>query len=575
MVKFYQKNNPEKIPLVDQTLEAYRGREQLLFKQLQEQYANRKKRFGRKKPAFDDPEDGIYPSVLAGLKQLYRKALKPVEQTYLFHEFFHPLLRDSDFDAAPILLLCGQYSTGKTSFIKYLLQRDFPGIRIGPEPTTDRFVAVMHGLDERIIPGNALVMQTERPFTALTKFGSAFLNKLECAQMKSKLLEKLTIVDTPGVLAGEKQRMGRSYDYTSVMEWFAERSDRILLLFDAHKLDISDEFKRCLLALKGNDDKIRVVLNKADAVPTQALMRVYGAMMWSLGKVINTPEVMRVYIGSFWDQPIKNEQLLQLFTNEMQDLVSDLKSVPRNGVLRKINELVKRARMAKVHSYIISHMREQMPFMGKKRKQQQMIQNLEDVFYDVKRKYDLVLGDFPDVDKFREKLQTYDDFSKSFKKYNKRVISELETALEKHVPKLMKQLPAVHRKQREEAAAATAPAANPFQNPMEGAASTSRNGWAVSAAQKSEFDNLFETLQGAGSGKVSGGIVAPELRKQGPNLTELELRQVWSLSDCDGDGHLSSEEFAVAMYLIRMRIRGDALPSALPQNLKPPSQRDF
>ena len=52
-----------------------------------------------------------------------QKALKPVEQTYLFHEFFHPLLRDSDFDAQPILLLCGQYSTGKTSFIKYLLQR--------------------------------------------------------------------------------------------------------------------------------------------------------------------------------------------------------------------------------------------------------------------------------------------------------------------------------------------------------------------------------------------------------------------------------------------------------------------
>lgn len=33
----------------------------------------------------------------------------------------------------------GQYSVGKTSFIRYLLGRDFPGQRVGPEPTTDRF----------------------------------------------------------------------------------------------------------------------------------------------------------------------------------------------------------------------------------------------------------------------------------------------------------------------------------------------------------------------------------------------------------------------------------------------------
>lgn len=71
------------------------------------------------------------------------------------------------------------------------------------------------------------------------------------------------------------QRIGRSYEFTEVVEWFAERSDIILLLFDAHKLDISDEFKRAIEALKGQDDKIRVVLNKADMVSNQQLMRVY------------------------------------------------------------------------------------------------------------------------------------------------------------------------------------------------------------------------------------------------------------------------------------------------------------
>jgi hypothetical protein len=40
------------------------------------------------------------------------------------------------------------------------------------------------------------------------------------------------------------------------VEWFAERADLILLLFDAHKLDISDEFKDVILALKGAEDKV-------------------------------------------------------------------------------------------------------------------------------------------------------------------------------------------------------------------------------------------------------------------------------------------------------------------------------
>ena len=55
---------------------------------------------------------------------------------------------EPDFDAKPMVLLVGQYSVGKTTFIRYLLEQDFPGIRIGPEPTTDRFIAIMHGEEE-------------------------------------------------------------------------------------------------------------------------------------------------------------------------------------------------------------------------------------------------------------------------------------------------------------------------------------------------------------------------------------------------------------------------------------------
>ncbi len=59
------------------------------------------------------------------------------------------------------------WSAGKTTFIKYLLGgRDYPGINIGPEPTTDRFVVVEHGLEERRTPGNTLVVQPSKPYQA-------------------------------------------------------------------------------------------------------------------------------------------------------------------------------------------------------------------------------------------------------------------------------------------------------------------------------------------------------------------------------------------------------------------------
>lgn len=241
-------------------------------------------------------------SMVEALKVLYRTKVRPLEEETGFAHFYSPALKDADFDAKPTVLLLGQYSVGKTSFIRYILGRDYPTAQIGPEPTTDRFVAVMHSYDEGVTPGNTLAVQTDKPFTALQKFGTAFLNKFVASNCPAELLEHVTLIDTPGVLSGEKQRIERSYDFSAAVEWFAERSDLILLLFDPHKLDISDEFKRAIGAVRmASDDKVRVVLNKADQVSTQQLMRVYGALMWSLSRVVRTPEVLRVYIGNFRD----------------------------------------------------------------------------------------------------------------------------------------------------------------------------------------------------------------------------------------------------------------------------------
>ncbi|KAG0621415.1 hypothetical protein M758_3G018000 [Ceratodon purpureus] len=380
-------------------------------------------------------------SIVDGLKKLYLEKLKPLEVAYRFNDFVSPTLTDSDFDAKPQVMLLGQYSTGKTTFIKHLLRSSYPGAHIGPEPTTDRFVVVMGGPDERNVPGNTIAVQADMPFSGLTRFGQAFLAKFECSQMPHPLLEHITFVDTPGVLSGEKQRTQRSYDFTGVTEWFASKCDLILLLFDPHKLDISDEFKRVITSLRGHDDKIRIVLNKADQVDTQQLMRVYGALMWSLGKVLNTPEVMRVYIGSFNDREIDEAKVgpmgKDLFEREQEDLLADLKDIPRKACDRRINEFVKRARQAKIHAYIIGQLKKEMPAMiGKAKAQQRLIDNLEDEFAKVQREFHLPPGDFPSVEHYRERLAGY-NFDK-FEKLKPKMLEAVDTMLGYDIPELLK-----------------------------------------------------------------------------------------------------------------------------------------
>ncbi|CAL5390393.1 unnamed protein product [Camellia sinensis] len=392
-------------------------------------------------------------SIFDGLKKLYAQKLKPLEVTYRFNDFVSPLLANSDFDAKPMVMLLGQYSTGKTTFIKHLLKSSYPGAHIGPEPTTDRFVVVMlhaarvlggmgqNGPDDRSIPGNTIAVQADMPYSGLTTFGTAFLSKFECSQMPHPLLEQITFVDTPGVLSGEKQRTQRSYDFTGVTSWFAAKCDLILLLFDPHKLDISDEFKRVISSLRGHDDKIRIVLNKADQVDTQQLMRVYGALMWSLGKVLNTPEVNRVYIGSFNDKPV-NEAAAgplgrELFEKEQDDLLADLKDIPKKACDRRINEFVKRARAAKIHAYIISHLKKEMPaMMGKAKTQQKLIDNLSDEFLKVQREHHLPIGDFPNVEHFREALSGYN--IDKFEKLKPKMIQAVDDMLGYDIPDLLK-----------------------------------------------------------------------------------------------------------------------------------------
>ncbi|KAM8928532.1 EH domain-containing protein 1 isoform 2-T2 [Lycaon pictus] len=518
-------------------------------------------------------EPELFQTVAEGLRQLYAQKLLPLEEHYRFHEFHSPALEDADFDNKPMVLLVGQYSTGKTTFIRHLIEQDFPGMRIGPEPTTDSFIAVMHGPTEGVVPGNALVVDPRRPFRKLNAFGNAFLNRFMCAQLPNPVLDSISIIDTPGILSGEKQRISRGYDFAAVLEWFAERVDRIILLFDAHKLDISDEFSEVIKALKNHEDKIRVVLNKADQIETQQLMRVYGALMWSLGKIINTPEVVRVYIGSFWSHPLLIPDNRKLFEAEEQDLFKDIQSLPRNAALRKLNDLIKRARLAKVHAYIISSLKKEMPnVFGKESKKKELVNNLGEIYQKIEREHQISPGDFPSLRKMQELLQTQ-DFSK-FQALKPKLLDTVDDMLANDIARLM-----VMVRQEESLMPSQAVKGGAFDGTMngpfghgygEGAGEGIDDVEWVVGKDKPTYDEIFYTLSPV-NGKITGANAKKEMVKS--KLPNTVLGKIWKLADVDKDGLLDDEEFALANHLIKVKLEGHELPADLPPHLIPPSKR--
>jgi hypothetical protein len=283
-------------------------------------------------------------------------------------------------------------------------------------------------------------------------------------------------------------------------------------------------------------------------------MRVYGALMWSLGKVVRTPEVMRVYIGSFWDQPYQNEEFKKLFEAEQRDLIADLLQLPRNSAVRKINELVKRARLVRTHMYILSHLRSKMPLLiGKESTQKDLIKGLLNEYKEIERTKKIPLGDFPDLGQMQQKLGIQKDFT-NFATDSERLASMMEKVLTVDLPQLMKLI----QPPKPQGEIPT----NPFAEAP----------WEINKQDKETFDEIFYNLNPK-NGKISGNVARDTLVKTGIDLQY--LRKIWELADFEKDGQLDAEEFALALYLTELCKRGETIPDTLKLSLIPPSKRKY
>ncbi|XP_062957260.1 sarcalumenin isoform X2 [Cynocephalus volans] len=301
----------------------------------------------------DKPADD-YSVVLQRLRKIYHSSIKPLEQSYKYNELRQHEITDGEITSKPMVLFLGPWSVGKSTMINYLLGLENTRYQLytGAEPTTSEFTVLMHGPKLKTIEGIVMAADSARSFSPLEKFGQNFLEKLIGIEVPHKLLERVTFVDTPGIIENRKQQE-RGYPFNDVCQWFIDRADLIFVVFDPTKLDVGLELEMLFRQLKGRESQIRIILNKADNLATQMLMRVYGALFWSLAPLINVTEPPRVYVSSFWPYDYRPDTHRDLFLKEEISLLEDLNQVIENRLENKIAFIRQHAIRVRIHALLV------------------------------------------------------------------------------------------------------------------------------------------------------------------------------------------------------------------------------
>ncbi|CAG9572714.1 putative sarcoplasmic reticulum glycoprotein [Leishmania major strain Friedlin] len=352
---------------------------------------------------------GSMGALIKKLHPLYTQRVRPLEEMYSFDVFRPSWYEETILNERPFITLFGPWSAGKTTFINYLLQSN--DLWTGPQPTTAEFTVVMYGKEPGPVAGQALANSKHLPFKGLLDFGESFIRNLKGFQAPHALLERVTLIDTPGVLESAKDIHQRKYDYVNVCRWFAERSDLIFVFFDPSKLDAGGELRQLFqTSFKGFENRLRLVLNKADTISTQELMRVYGSLFWNLSNFINTTEPPRVYVGSFWDKPYSPNSFSRLFAEEKLDLLHELLEViPQQARDKKVASLIRRAKEVLVHAVILGGIRADLPLLfGKSKAKKKAAEQLPRRYELIGARYKMNHRDFPPVQAYRSFLERFD-----------------------------------------------------------------------------------------------------------------------------------------------------------------------
>ena len=282
-------------------------------------------------------------------ERYYRDVLTPLAQQYHL-EINMPRQANS---GNPIILLLGNHSSGKSTFINYLLGESVQ--KTGIAPTDDGFTILSFSETPEESRGPAAAMRPEVAFSGLDRFGPAFLSRLKLRLLNNELLKRMTLVDSPGMIDAATTAQGRGYDFMSAVRSFGDSADLILFFLDPEKPGTTGEtISAFTQGLSGLENKTLILMNKADVFSSMRdFARDYGALCWNLSRVAKTkdmPEIYTTYIpGAAQASGLQNSGLqLDGFDEAREEVVQQINEASsrrRDNVICTLQEQAQRLDM--------------------------------------------------------------------------------------------------------------------------------------------------------------------------------------------------------------------------------------
>ncbi|XP_040174960.1 sarcalumenin isoform X2 [Anopheles arabiensis] len=386
--------------------------------------------------------------ILRDLKRIYDNSIKPLETLYKYRDLSNRHFGDPEIFSKPLVLFMGPWSGGKSTILNYLTHNEYTpnSVRTGAEPSPAYFNILMHGDEPEVLDGTQLA--ADWTFSGLQKFGQGLLDRLRGQKLPNKLLERVNIVEIPGILEVRKQ-VSKYFPFNDACQWFIDRADIIFLVYDPSKLDVGPETEAILDQLKGREYQTRILLNKADQVKPEELLRVQSALIWNISPLMSSAQPPVMYTVSLWSNPYEVGAPVRLLQAQERSLLLDLGQAIDRRIENKIASARRFAVRVRNHAkmvdcYLTTYYNQKTLFGNKKQTAEKIIASPQDyhIYEGLSTLTNISRYDLPDPEVYRDffhlnPLYEFKKLSETCTYFRGCPINKLDVAIAYDLPELV------------------------------------------------------------------------------------------------------------------------------------------